>query len=64
VIDFEAIAQAAREAERAEGQFGRRIVRVFCDGNAPELWHGVFGDAPIEAGAAGYQFSDGEVVSV
>ena len=64
VIDFEAAAQAARAAEHAEGAHGRRVVRVFCEGAAPELWHGTFGSAPVESGAAGYQFSDGEKVTL
>ena len=65
VISFEAVAQAARAAEHAEGGHGRRVVRVFCEGAAPELWHGVFGSAPVESGAAaGFQFSDGERVAL
>ena len=62
VIGFEAVAQAARAAEHAEGGHGRRVVRVFCEGVAPEMWHGIFGSAPVESGAAGFQFSDGEKV--
>ena len=65
MIDFEVVAQAARAAEHAEGGHGRRVVRVFCDGDAPELWHGTFGSAPVESGAAaGFQFSDGEKVTL
>ena len=65
VIDFEVVAQAARAAEHAEGGHGRRVVRVFCEGAAPELWHGTFGSAPVESGtAAGFQFSDGERVAL
>ena len=65
MIDFEVVAQAARAAEHAEGAHGRRVVRVFFDGTAPELWHGVFGSAPVESGAAaGFQFSDGEKVAL
>lgn len=62
VISFEAVAQAARAAEHAEGGHGRRVVRVFCEGVATEMWHGIFGSAPVESGAAGFQFSDGEKV--
>ena len=62
MIDFGVVAQAARAAEHAEGGHGRRVVRVFCEGAAPELWHGVFGSAPVVAGVAGYQLSDGEKV--
>ena len=64
MIDFEAIDSAARAAEHAEGGHGRRVVRVFCEGSAPELWHGTFGSAPVESGAAGFQFSDGEKVTL
>ena len=60
VISFEAVSQAARAAEHAEGGHGRRVVRVFCEGVAPEMWHGIFGSAPVESGAAGFQLSDGE----
>ena len=62
MIDFEVVAQAARAAEHAEGGHGRRVVRVFCEGTAPELWTGTFGGAPVVAGVAGFQFSDGEKV--
>lgn len=62
MIDFETLAQAARAAEQTEGGHGRRVVRVFCEGSAPEFWHGTFGSAPVEPGAAGYQLSDGEIV--
>lgn len=64
MIDFETIAQAARVAEHTEGGYGRRVVRVFCDGAAPELWHGTFGSAPVESGAAGFQLSDGKKVTL
>ena len=64
MIDFEAVAWAARAAEHAEGGHGRRVVRVFCEGSAPELWHGTFGSAPVESGAAGFQLSDGEKVTL
>ena len=64
MIDFETIAQAALAAEHTEGAHGRRVVRVFCEGAAPELWHGTFGSAPVEFGAAGFQFSDGERVAL
>ena len=65
MIDFEVVAQAARAAEHAEGGHGRRVVRVFCEGVAPEMWHGIFGSAPVESGAAaGFQFSDGEKVAL
>lgn len=64
MIDFETVAQAARAAEHAEGGHGRRVVRVFCEGTAPELWHGAFGSAPVESGPAGFQLSDGEVVAL
>ena len=64
VISFEAVSQAARAAEHIEGAHGRRVVRVFCEGAAPELWTGTFGGAPVEFGAAGFQFSDGERVAL
>ena len=64
VISFEAVSQAARAAEHAEGGHGRRVVRVFFEGTAPELWTGTFGGAPVEFGAAGFQFSDGEKVAL
>lgn len=64
MIGFEEVAQAARAAEHAEGAHGRRVVRVFCDGAAPELWHGTFGSAPVESGPAGYQFNCGEKVAL
>lgn len=50
-------------AEVAQGAHGRRVVRVFSSsGDAPEQWAGTFGNAAVEAGEDGYQFSDGEVV--
>ena len=64
MIDFEAVAQAACAAEHAEGAHGRRVVRVFFEGTAPELWTGTFGGAPVVAGVAGYQLSDGEKVAL
>lgn len=63
-MSFEEVAQAARAAEQEEGGHGRRVVRVFCDGALPELWHGTFSNAPVEIGLAGYQLSDGEIVTI
>lgn len=64
-LSFGDVEAAARQAEESEGQHGRRIVKVFCaDENLPELWHGAFGNAPVEGGPAGYTFSDGETVTL
>lgn len=62
---WEAVNAAAAGAEKAEGQHGRRIVKVFSqDDKAPALWHGTFGNAPVEVGFAGFVFSDGEAVTL
>ena len=37
---------------------------MFCEDEAPDLWAGIFGNAPIERGAPGYQYSDGERVTL
>ena len=64
-MTYAAISDAALAAEAAEGQYGRRVVAVFSDEpGAPALWHGVFGNAPVSPGAAGYRLSDGEVVTI
>lgn len=66
VLGWERVNTAAFDAEVKEGPHGRRIVRVFADGadNVPSLWTGLYGNAPTAAGSAGYQLSDGEVVTL
>lgn len=62
---YATVGGAAHAAEAAEGQHGRRIVKVFCaDEKLPDLWYGQYGNAPIEAGPNGYRFSDGEEVTL
>lgn len=64
-LSFGDVEAAARQAEEAEGMYGRRICKVFCAAEKlPELWHGTFGSAPVEAGPAGYIYSDGETVTL
>lgn len=39
----------------------RRVTRVFCDlDNPPELYHGRYGNAPVEKGAFAVVTHDGE----
>lgn len=66
VLGWERVSAAALDAEVTEGPQGRRIVRVFADGadNVPALWAGLYGDAPTVLGPAGYQLSDGEIVTL
>ena len=65
VVKYSTIEVAAKKAELAEGPHGRRIVKVFhAEDNHPDLWMGVFGCAPVESGKDGYQFSDGETVTL
>lgn len=62
-MSFADVDAAAKAAEEAEGPHGRRVCKVFCDANdAPELWHGTFGNAPVEPGAPAVQMSDGIIV--
>lgn len=64
-MTYAEVNSAALAAEAAEGQHGRRVVAVFSDDpGAPALWYGVFGNAPVSTGAAGYRLSDGEVVTI
>lgn len=65
VTGYSTVDAAAHAAEEAEGQHGRRIVKVLCsDEKLPELWYGNFGNAPVEAGENGFVFSDGETVTL
>ena len=63
-MDWAGLNDAVLQAEAQEGGHGRRIVRVFHPAAETELWRGTFGDAPIEPGPAGWQFSDGETVTL
>ena len=58
--------EAVKEVEKNEGPFGRRICKVFYEGETPssDVWYGTFGNAEIEAGKTGYQLSDGEIVEL
>lgn len=65
VLTYAEAEAAALSAERAQGDFGSRICKVFSeDPRAPELWYGTYGNAPVEPGPAGYQFSNGETVAL
>jgi hypothetical protein len=62
-MTWEQINAAVTEIEAANAE--RRIVRVFAPGAAPDLFHGKFGSAPIEARETpGYQWNDGEIIDL
>lgn len=57
---YSTVDAAAKEAEKAQGNHGARVVKVYCtDEKLPELWYGTYGNAPVESGANGYVLSDG-----
>ena len=65
MTSFSVVEVAARAAESAEGNHGRRIVKVYAtDEKLPDLWYGNYGNAPVESGPNGYVLSDGEVVTL
>lgn len=63
-MDWLRLNAEALTAEAAEGGHGRRVVRVFHPTSTGSDWIGVYGNAPVEVGPAGYQFSDGEIVTL
>lgn len=68
-LGWEELIAKAHEAEQAEGQYGRRICRIFFDGEPGcELFYGDYGNAPVEVdhslGFRGYQYSDGEIIKL
>ena len=64
VLGWERVSAAVLDAEVTEGPHGRRIVRVFTEDAQADMLLCVYGSAPVVHGAAGYQFSDGEVVTL
>lgn len=64
-VSWEMIDSMALDTELHEGQHGRRVVKVFSgDPKAPDLWYGIYGNAPVEAGHAGFILSDGSTVTL
>lgn len=63
-MDWLRLNSAALTAEAAEGGHGRRVVRVFQPDSTGTDWIGVYGNAPVDVGPAGYRLSDGTLITL
>jgi len=61
-LDWPAIESLVNDIELAYPN--ERVVKVFCNCDSPELWMGVFGNAPVIKGETAVQFNTGRILPI